>query len=279
MNTVRKNKTKALLSLALLALMICVTVVPVFADSIPNPVDFIADEAGILSEATVRTVKNSNEELKNSVGAVIAVCTVSTTGDTPIGEYTRSVFREWKLGESILILIAVDDMDYYFLQSTGIDSVISNSELQEISDEYLENDFVAGNTDTGVMKVAAKLSSVLGTRLPKADAAQPVEENSGSSVGKVIVGFFKVILWIVLIAVVAFVVLFVVAMFNDDVAAFMRKYIFRQKRQNRAPHIEYDERLYGSRPRRPQNGGSGDTTDYSAYYPRTNDDGRYQNRR
>ena len=92
----------------------------------------------------------------------------------------------------------------------------------------------------------------------------------------------------------------VFAMFNDDVAAFMRKYIFRKK-PNNVPHVQYDERLYGSRERRPQQNGNGynggnngynnygvrqdgnrqnsytnasgnDGTDYSAYYPRTGDE-------
>ena len=247
---------------------------PVFAGTYPTPEKYIADEAGIISEATVRTVVNSNEELENSVGAVIAVCTVSTTGSTPIGEYTRAVFRDWRLGESILLLVAVDDMNYYFLQSTAIDKILTNEELQTIARDYLEEDFKSGSVDTGIMKVTSKLSSVLGSRMPKIEEKQTEPEKKGTTAGSVIVTFFKVILYIVLFAIVAFVVLFIVAMFNDDVAAFMRKYIFRKNNRTNVPNISYDERLYGSPESRRQNGQNRSSSLRSYSENRSYSDGR-----
>ena len=230
---------------------------PVSAASYPKPTDNIADAAGILSEGTIRSIRNANEATAEEVGAVIAVCTVSTTGDTAIGEYARGVFKDWKLGESILILIAVDDMNYYFLQSTSIDTVLTNDELQEIRNEYLENDFVEGNIDTGVMKVASKLSSILSSRLPKVEATGGSDKSGGTTAGTVIVGFFKAILFIVLFAAVAFIVLFIVAMFNDNVAALFRKYVFRKKQKPTVPVVRYDDRLYGRSQRPRQNGQQG----------------------
>lgn len=302
MNRQNKVIAKKIAAVLTLALMLAAAVLPVCAASYPKPDNFIADGAGILSEATVRTIRNANDELEDKVGAVVAVCTVSTTGDSSIGEYTRAVFNDWRLGESVLLLIAVDDMNYYFLQSTAIDKVLTNEELQQIARDYLEADFTGGSIDTGVMKATSKLASLLGSRLPEVKAEAP-EQSGSASVGKIIGGIFKAILIIVLIAVVGFVVLFVIAMFNDDVAAFMRKYIFRKK-PNNVPHVQYDERLYGSRERRPQQNGNGynggnngynnygvrqdgnrqnsytnafgnDGTDYSAYYPRTGDDPYY----
>ena len=254
MKKMKKAERKVSVAIILMAVAIFVGMLsPVYAETYPQHENFIADTAGVISEVTARTIRNSNEEISNSAGAVIAVCTVSTTGDTAIGEYARGVFRDWKLGESILILIAVDDMNYYFLQSTAIDEVLTNEELSDIVKEYLENDFVAGNIDTGVMKVVAKLSSILGSRMHKTEGTDSPSQNVGTTLGDVIVGFFKVILYIVLIAIAAFIVLFVVALFNDNVAAFMRKYIFRTKPQKTAPRIRYDERLYGGRQRRPVN--------------------------
>ena len=254
MNTINSNRVqpkRRVISLILaLVFVLTILAVPVCAEY-PKPTDNVADSAGILSEGTIRSIHNANEVTAEEVGAIIAVCTVSTTGDTPIGEYARGVFNDWKLGESILILIAVDDMNYYFLQSTAIDTVLTNSELLEITNEYLESDFVDGNTDTGVMKVAAKLSSVLSSRLPKIEEKAP-EKSEGTTVGSVIVGFFKTILIILLIAAILFVALFVIALFNDDVAAIFQKYIFKKKKTGSVPVVQYDERLYGS-PRRPQN--------------------------
>lgn len=248
----KNNFTKTLsLLLSVIILMMLITL-PAAAVSYPKPTDNIADAAGILSEGTIRSIKNANEELAES-GAIIAVCTVATTGDEAIGDYARNVFHDWELGESILLLIAVDDKNYYFLQSSAIDDIISNEEIGAIADEYLENDFTSGSTDTGVMKVVAKLSGVLDSKLPK-PADTETEENNGSSIGKKIANFFKVILFIVLFAVAAFVILFVIAMFNDDVAAFMQKYIFRKnsaRPQNTG--MQYDDRLYRERPVQNQN--------------------------
>ena len=257
MITINSSKTQPknrVLSLLLALLFVLTTLAAgattVFAASYPKPTDNVADSAGILSEGTIRSIRNANEATAEEVGAVIALCTVSTTGDTAIGEYARGVFKDWKLGESILILIAVDDMNYYFLQSTSIDSVLTNDELREITNEYLENDFVDGNIDTGVMKVSSKLSSILSSRLPKVETNDS-DKNETKSAGSVIAGFFKAILIIIIIAVVAFVALFVIALFNDDVAALFRKYIFRKKQRPNVPVVQYDERLYG-RPQRPQ---------------------------
>ncbi len=230
------------------------------ASTYPKPDDNIADEAGVLSESTIRSVQKTNESLYEDVGAMIAICTVATTGDEDIETYARNVFKEWKLGEGVLLLIAADDENYYFIQSVGVDKVLTNEVLEEIRDGYLEEDFAAGNIDRGVIKCVTKITSVLtsGLSAPAEEAADDAEktdedgEKKGTTVGGVIVGFFKFILYVVLIAVVLFIALFVWAMFNDDVAAILQKYIFKRgsSGQYRMPEEYYDDRLYGSRQQR-----------------------------
>ena len=253
MNT--RNSTRSLTGRFAAVMLALIIVTAALASTVsaayPKPTDNVADAAGILSEGTIRSIRNANESTAAEVGAIIAVCTVSTTGDTSISEYARGVFRDWKLGESILILIAVDDMNYFFLPSTAIDTVLTSDEIREITNEYLEGDFVEGNVDTGVMKVAAKLSSILSGRLEKIEDNKSDDGEKKTAAGSVIVGFFKVLLIIALIAIAAFVILFVVAMFNDDVAALFQKYIFKKKQKPSVPVVQYDERLYG-RPQRPQ---------------------------
>ncbi len=255
--TTRSHALSAAVSLILvMTMLICLGTSVCAAASYPKPENNIADSAGILSEGTIRAIRNANESTAAKVGAVIAVCTVSTTGETSIGEYARAVFKDWQLGESILILVAVDDKNFYILPTTLIDSVLTSEELRDISNKYLEEDFAAGNTDAGVMKIASKLSSVLTEKLPDATkkAETPAEdtEKKGTTVGSVIVGFFKAILFIVLFAVGAFALLFVVAMFNDNVAALLRRYVFRRRETHNVPSVHYDERLYGAPQQRRQ---------------------------
>ena len=59
----------------------------------------------MLSESTVREIKEKNDALISDVEAVIAVCTVKSTNGVDIGKYARSVYTEWKRPAGVLILI------------------------------------------------------------------------------------------------------------------------------------------------------------------------------
>ena len=143
-------------------------------------------------------------------------------------------------GEGVLILIAKEDNNYFFVPSTGVEDILSNEEIASIRDEYFEGDFANGTYERAVHKVVMKLKNVLVAGVEaraaaaeaEADAAESEEkttEEKGTPAGNAIVTFFKIILWLVIIAILLFVGLFVWAMFNEDVAALMQKYIFRRK--------------------------------------------------
>ncbi|MBE6626506.1 MAG: hypothetical protein E7628_04930 [Ruminococcaceae bacterium] len=260
----KKISISRIVAWLLVALMIGAMAVSVSA-AYPKADDFVADEAGVLSESTIRQIKKTNKDLMDSVGVTIAVCTIETTDGTPIAEYARELFTEWKMGEGVLLLIASEDKNYYIVQSTGIDESITNEDLTFIRDGYLEEDFASGNIDSGVIKTVSKLASELEADLDEVPSSgsssddEEKEKNEGTTFGAVLVGILKVILYIALFALAAFIILFVVAMFNDDAAAILQKYVFRRGKTNPAPAY-YDERLYGSRSgnqrqgQRPQSG-------------------------
>ena len=60
----------------------------------PKPDKNVADDAGVLSESTIRSIQKTNETLSKEVGATIAICTVSTTGEEDIATYARNIFKE-----------------------------------------------------------------------------------------------------------------------------------------------------------------------------------------
>lgn len=241
----------------LIITVITLTALPVLAAAYPKPKNNVADEAGVLSESTIRAIETANKTLELDTGTTIAVCTVDTTGESDIAEYARGVFKEWKLGEGVLLLIAKDDKNYYFVQSVGVESVLTNDVLKSIRDEYLEEDFEAGDINRGVNKCVTKLKNVLTAGITSANTSNnttdaAAAEPTGTTFGSVVAGIFKTILWIVLIAVVLLVAFFVLAMYNEDAAALFRKYILRKPDNRRMPEEYYDERLYGD-PRRRQN--------------------------
>lgn len=237
----------------------------VLAASYPKHQNYVADEAEILTEETISMIKDANKVLMGDYQLTIAVCTVKTTGSEDIGTYARNLFSSWKLGEGILLLLANDDDKYYFVPSVGMEDILTAEVLASVRDEQLEADFANGARDRAVYKTVvslkSKLSAGMANRAAQQAAADAAEtetdsaEEKGTTLGSIIVGFFKFLLWLVLIAVVLFVGVFVWAMFNDDVAAILQKLIFKRKNNGRPSQNFYDERIYGSRNNapRPQN--------------------------
>lgn len=280
---------RAVISLVLLLALTAGLSVSALAETLyPKPIDYIADDAAILSESTVREIKEKNDTLISEVKAVIAVCTVKTTSGVDIGKYARSVYTEWKLPAGVLILIASEDNAFYLVQSSSIGEKITNEDLEGIRDREIEEDFAAGNVDRAVRKAVSQLSILMLKELKTEDEAaadaspnaaanaesgSTAEEKTAPSAGSVIVKVLKFVLIVVLVLVIAFVLLFIAALFNDDVAAFMQRTFFRRgNHQGNTAPAYYDDRLYNggqqqNRPRQPQ---QGQYQQYPQQYPNQN---------
>lgn len=235
----------------------------VLAANYPKHQNYVADEADILTEETIRTIKDTNKVLMGDYQLTIAVCTVKSTGSEDIGTYARNLFTNWKLGEGILLLLASDDEKYYFVPSVGMEDILTAEVLASVRDEQLEADFANGARDRAVYKTVVSLKNKLSAGMANRAAQQAAAsvdtesgtestEEKGTTLGSIIVGFFKFLLWLVLIAVILFIGVFVWAMFNDDVAAILQKLLFRRgKNSGRPSQNFYDERIYGSRSNAP----------------------------
>ena len=250
----------------LLALLLTILLVfPVLA-AYPQPVDYISDESGVLSTTTKDALTEANKTLYATRGARIGVCVVDSTGDEDIASYARNLFTDWNMSDGVLLVIDRGNKNYFGVQSVDIDDIVTTEVLKDIFSNYLEEDFDAGNTDRGVMKTILKLDEFMTANLPATgttvgseteggtDTAIETDKN-GNPVGQTsgfvrgIGIFFKVILWIILIAAVAVGGLFVAALFNDTAMQIFRTYILRKHDAPRyAVGNNYDERLYGPRP-------------------------------
>ena len=266
----RRMLTRAVVSFLLILSMAAAWAIPALAETVyPKATDRIADDAAILSESTVREIKEKNETLISEVQACIAVCTVKTTNGVDIGKYARSVYTEWKLPTGVLLLIASEDNAFYLVQSASISDKITNEDLEGIRDREIEEDFAAGNVDRAVRKAVSQLSILMLKEL-KADAEEnaagteaeaaadankdtSAESGSKTSAGSVIVKILKALLVVVLVIAAAFILLFIAALFNDNVADFMRTYIFRRGKQDSSASSYYDDRLYNDPRNRGQN--------------------------
>ena len=261
-----QTTAKRCLGITILALLLTVLLIfPVFA-AYPQPIDYISDESGVLSTTTKDALIEANKKLYATRGARIGVCVVDSTGDEDIASYARSVFTDWNMSDGVLLVIDRGNKNYFGVQSVDIDDIVTTDVLKDIFSNYLEEDFDAGNTDRGVMKTILKLDEFMTANLPAtgttvgSDAEGGTEtaaetDKNGNPVGQTsgfvrgIGIFFKVILWIIIIAALAVGGLFVAALFNDTAMQIFRTYILRRHDAPRyAVGNNYDERLYGPRP-------------------------------
>lgn len=232
----------------------------------PTPTNHIYDGADILSDSLVESIKSTNDALYSKVKARISICIVESLGGEEISRYAHAIFNEWKSGSGVLIVISTGDQNYYLIQSTNIESVLTNTRLRAITNEFLDPDFDEGNIAKGVQKTVNKLASFLKSELPSANStAQSEERNPGNTdekatVGSIAVSILRILGWTAVVLIAAFVLLFVAALFNDKAADLMYRLVFSHfsgKKKAPAARNYYDERLYGNpqkSQRQPQRG-------------------------
>lgn len=144
----------ALLALLLLALA-CGTAT---AKVVSAGKDFYyLDQANVLSEALEGEIFFSNQLLDRACGAQVVVVTVETTGSASIDDYAVELFNRWGIGDSkrdngFLLLLAIKDEDYYAIPGAGLQGKLSAGTLKQLYEQYLEDDFAAGNYESGARR-------------------------------------------------------------------------------------------------------------------------------
>ena len=135
---------KRLLGLTLSLLLLCAAAL---AADIPEP-----------TYETEGHIVFCNELLDDACGAQIVFVTVDTVGNESIDDYALALYNDWQIGDArkhngVLVLLAIDDDDYYALTGTGLDLELSAGILKEYVDEYLEPDFADRDYDEGARKL------------------------------------------------------------------------------------------------------------------------------
>lgn len=117
---------------------------------------YCMDKAGVISTETVQYISDRNHNLeKNCKGAQICVVVLDSIGSQRIEDYTAMVFEKWKIGQSgenngVLLLMTVEEKDYYILSGSGLSSVLTTKTLSNISRNAIEPNFKEGKYDAAV---------------------------------------------------------------------------------------------------------------------------------
>lgn len=209
-----KNIKKSL-SVLLVIITIAFSVFPAYAAKTLTPTDafYVNDYADVLNTDTIKYIADRSGALAYSTGAEIVVVTVDFLDGTPIDKYATNLFNDWALGDKtknngLLILLAIGEDDYYVTVGDGLNKYVSSSIVKEYLNDYLEDDFAAGNYDAGVRKVYDKFLTKLETIYGEAAAAPPVNNSytttpntssQNSSSGSIFVTILIILLVIVVI--------------------------------------------------------------------------------
>lgn len=163
------------LTLVLLALLCAPALAKVVS---PGPDFYYLDNANVLSEDLKGEIFFANKLLYDACGAQIVVVTVDSTGRDAIDDYAYELFNSWGIGDAaknngFLLLLAINDDDYYARTGSGLDRRFSASTIKEYYDNYLERDFAAKRYEAGVRKffeaVFARIATTYSAEVTTAD--------------------------------------------------------------------------------------------------------------
>jgi uncharacterized protein len=159
MHTEEKLKKKFIPAL-ILCLAIMLPFTTVFGADVVTPTDdfYVADYAEVIDSDTETYIVEMNESLYEQTGAQVVVVTVDFLDGIEIEDYAYTLFNDWGIGSAdknngVLILLAIGEENYWAMQGTGLESVLTSRELGDMLYDYLEDDFASGDYDTGTKKV------------------------------------------------------------------------------------------------------------------------------
>ena len=143
-----------------LLLALCLLCGAALAADLPEPSDdfYVYDGANVIDYETEGHIVFCNDVLAEACGAQIVFVTVDTVGNASIDDYALELFNAWDIGDAqkqngFLVLMAIDDDNYYALPGTGLDLELSAGVIKQYLDEHLEPDFADKDYDAGARKL------------------------------------------------------------------------------------------------------------------------------
>ena len=219
--------------------LVLIAVIPLAAScggsgaSIPEPDErfYVYDEANVLDSSLEDHIVSVNAELYEKCGAQVVVAAVKTTGSTSMEKYAYELFNKWGIGDKkknngILILLSIEEDDYWVLQGKGLETVMQSGTIKLMLDDHLEPYFAQKRYGAGVRELfdafISEFESIYSISVSGASSApQTNEGGSGlpSTSGRrltfgVIIGIistaivaFTIIVIIIIIAIVVFIII------------------------------------------------------------------------
>lgn len=161
---------------------------------------YITDKAGVISDSA----EIQFASLQRDLNPRLSVAIVQSTGKMSTAEYCETLWNNWRLGTSdMLLLMVTGKQDYYFGYDTASSfAYLLDSNFDELMENWLEPWFAAGDYEGAIFALSEGVQVVLsGTSMPGYEEYFP---GVGSSSGMSMIGLILVIaIIIIFVAVVA----------------------------------------------------------------------------
>jgi uncharacterized protein len=140
--------------------------------TLPNkPVGgYVLDDAGMLSEETIRQINQISDGAKRTVSAPIVVVTIpslASVGADSVEWYATTLFNAWAIGDrrtnrGVLVLVARDDRKARIEMGAGW-GYARDEECQDIMDGWMVPNFKQGNYSEGILRGVMALDQLVRT--------------------------------------------------------------------------------------------------------------------
>ena len=121
---------------------------------------YVADYANVLSDEVEGLIVLNNDQLDKACGSQIVVVTIDTIESTTIENYAYTLFNKWGIGDKkknngLLILIAIEDGEYWLMPGKGLQDYLTAGDLDEMAYEHLIPQASQGNYEEGIRQLFA----------------------------------------------------------------------------------------------------------------------------
>ena len=158
-----KHSVKCVFSVLLAIFILLLSTLSAMAFPEPTEDFYVADYAEVLSDATENMIISKNDLLFAQTGAQIVVVTVRYLEDGYYAdEYAVKLFNDWGVGDSeknngILLLLVTEEGKGWLTQGSGIESRLSNDDVNTMLEKYFWKKFDKGDFDGAVETLFGEL--------------------------------------------------------------------------------------------------------------------------
>ncbi|MBQ7901591.1 MAG: TPM domain-containing protein [Clostridia bacterium] len=210
------RKLRTIIIAIIAAMLVLTQMTAIAADKIFEVPETISvnDYSGVIQPSTKTYIQSRNEVLMNETQSKIIFVAVPTTGNERIDEYAKRLYKAWSVAyigdnSSVFILLATDDMQYWPIVGSHIESAMTPDIVDDYLLRFLEPDFANRDFDAAIRKTYDALadwySDTFNTALANTPNTNADSDNAKSGVSFVsVIGIvLKILLVLALVLIIA----------------------------------------------------------------------------